>query len=320
MLESPTFIYGGILGGLVVGFLSGTPGAEPGEPAAGISASFDEIKHATSKALPDDDPLKGKLPGDWLVYCIVGGALVGLTAFRLRQFDDRRRFWAAMGIVAAIVAIAGDYVTKVPGLDNASARFNFGMYLLLGLPFIYLLNFCGDADESEVDLMVFCGVLGAGLQLVNFANFFPGLGEFTSYLIPLTLYFVYATRIMPGLRVFKHILRGFSYMHLDRLRHSIHFFRRALELDPRSPLANRGMLGLHNNLTPEIDNDPELVSDSILPLSDRAATLLMPPTPPPSQKDREEGERFLSSSKKSRPISGSGRLSPRHLADARQAV
>ena len=73
----------------------------------------------------------------------------------------------------------------------------------------------------------------------------------------MAIYFLYATRIMPGLRVFKHILRGYSYMNVDRLRTSIQFFRRALELDPDSSLASQGMVALHNNLTlSKIDNDP----------------------------------------------------------------
>ena len=66
--------------------------------------------------------------------------------------------------------------------------------------------------------MLFCGTLGAGLHLIGIADVFAGLGEITSYLIPLALYFVYATRMLPGLRVFKHILRGYSYMNLERLR------------------------------------------------------------------------------------------------------
>ena len=50
-------------------------------------------------------------------------------------------------------------------------------------------------------------------------------------------------------------------MNVDRLRLAIGFFRRAVELDPRSTLANQGMVTLHNNLTlTKIDNDPELVN------------------------------------------------------------
>jgi tetratricopeptide (TPR) repeat protein len=305
VLESPTFIYAGVMAGLFVGVWSGTPAAEPwaGRLASYFGLTFDDIKHATSQSLPDDDPRKGNLPGDWLLYCAGIGIVFGFALYRLRQFDDRRRFWACLFLVAAMVALAVDYLPKVPGLDNGNARFNFGLYLLLGLPFIYLLAFCGDAEESEVDAMVFCGTLGAGLHLVGIANLFAGLGEIASYLVPLGLFFVYSTRVMPGLRVFKHVLRGYSYMNVDRLRLSLRFFNRALELDPRSQLANAGLVTLHNNLTlSKIDHDPGLVNELDFSLClDRAAALLMPPTPPPSPQARDDAERFLALVEQKKP-------------------
>ena len=131
----------------------------------------------------------------------------------------------------------------------------------------------------------------------------PASATITSYLIPLVLYFVYTTRMMPGLSVFKHALRGYSYMSIDRLRLALRFFNRALELDPRSQLANTGLVALHNNLTlTKIDNDPELVNELDFSLClDRAATLLMPPNPPPSPQARDEAERFLSLVEQKKP-------------------
>ena len=60
---------------------------------------------------------------------------------------------------------------------------------------------------------------------------------------------------------------------------------------------------LHNNLTlSKIENDPELVNELDFALClDRAATLLMPPTPPPTQQAREEAERFLSLVEQKKP-------------------
>lgn len=305
VLESPTFIYAGIMAGLVVGVWSGTPGAESwaSKLAGTFGLTFDDIKHATSVGLADDDPAKGMKPGDWLTYCVLGGLLWGVALYRFRLFDDQRRFWVGFGITAVMIYLAGEYIRRVPGFDDPTARSHLGLYILLGLPFFYLLTFCGDVEESEVELMSFCGLLGVGLQLIGFADFFAGLGDLASYLVALAFYFLYATRIMPGLRVFKHILRGYSYMNVDRLRTSIQFFRRALELDPRSSLANQGMVALHNNLTlTKIDNDPELVNDLDFSLClDRAAVLLMPPTPPPSQQDRAEAERFLTLVEQKKP-------------------
>src|SRR5205823_13666739 len=146
----------------------------------------------------------------------------------------RWRLWVGLGVALALTYAAGEPITRVPGLDNADARFNLGLYLLLGLPFFYLLAFCGDADESEADVMAWCGLLGVGLQLLNLSSTVLGGGALVVYLVVAVVYFVYATRVLPGLRVFKHTLRGYSYMNLDRLRPAIGFLSRALELDPNN--------------------------------------------------------------------------------------
>ena len=282
VLESPTFIYGGIMIGLVAGVLSGREFAQDwaGPIATAFGVTFDDIKH--------------KLPaGNWLGYCAFGGALLGYGLYQMRQVEDWTwRFCAGMAVAALMVYLACDYIAMVPGLEEPTARYYLGIYLLLGLPFFYLLMFCGEAEESEVDVMAFSATLGVALSLVGFANKYPGIGQVAAYLIPLTLYFVYATQLMPPLRVFKQIVRAVSYMKLGRLRLAIQFFRRALELDPKNRLANQGMLTLHNTLSlAKIERDPQLVTllDFTICL-DRATALLM--TPPTSEK-LAEAESFL---------------------------
>ncbi len=303
LLESPTFVYGGIIGGLFVAVLSGTPGAEPwaGPLAEVFGLSFDDIRHTTSRGLPDDDPRRGRLPGDWLGYCAAGGALLGFALDRFRRIRDaRQRFVAGLALAAVAVYLVGKFVTSettlsLPSLSDPSARFNLGLYLLLGLPFFYLLTFCGEAEESEAEVLALCATLGASLQLMNLSSTIPGVGAAGAFLLPVTLYFAYATWVMPGLRVFKHALRGYGYMNLGRLRLAIDFFRRALELDPNSPLARQGLTALHDNLTlAKIDGDPELAArlDFSLCLN-RAAALLMPAVPPPRPEDRAAAEHFL---------------------------
>src|SRR5262245_51143444 len=384
LLESPTFIYGGILIGLGVGVLSGREFAEPwaGKIAGWFGLPFDDIKHFQSASLPDSDPRKGKLPGDWLGYCAVGGAVLGYGLYRLRQIEDaRKQFWIGLFVVAALIYLAPYYVGKVPGfkypdlepntrdavikagknpqarealvaacepfvgdgfnkeqfraaldaavkkapkeshdalslaaselqtemekqrsadvpaaaLDTIKAydeRVNLGLFLMIGLPFLYLLIFVGDAEEAIPDVVAFCSLLGISLFLVDLSGSVVTIGVYLAYLIPLALYFLYATRVMPGLRTFKHVLRGFSYLNLDRLRESIYFFRRALVTDPQSPLARQGMVTLHNNLSVEkVERDPELaaVLDFSLCL-DRAEALLMGR---PTNNQRAEAERFL---------------------------
>jgi tetratricopeptide (TPR) repeat protein len=303
LLESPLYIYSGIMISLALGVLSGREFAQPwaGPIANLFGLSWEDIKHLQSTALPDDDPQKGKLPGDWLGYCAVAGALAGYGLYRMRQMQDgRMRFILGIGIAALVVYLASEFVSQVPTLETAEARRNLGIYILLGLPFFYLLTFSGEAEESEVEIMTICAAMGVALHLIGFDSSIPGLGSAGTFLLPLTIYFVYVTRVLHGLRTFKHLLRGFSYMNLDKLALAIRFFRRALELTPTSPLANQGMVTLHNNLTlSKLERDPDLINELDFGLClDRASALLMvPPTP----QAREEADKFLNLVEQKKP-------------------
>ena len=300
LLESPTFIYAGLTLGLAGGVLSGREFAQPwaGSIAGWFGLTFDDIKHLQSTSLAADDPSKGKLPGDWLGYCAVGGALLGFGLYRMRQMEAGLwRFGTGLAVAAASVYVASEYLSLVPGLsrDNPDARFNLGVYILIGLPFFYLLTFCGEAEESEAEIMVVCALLGVSIHLMNLSGRFIAAGGAFAFLLPMTIYFVYATRVLPGLRVFKHVLRGYSYMNIGKLRESLYFFRRALTLNPTHPLATNGMLALHKGLTlAVIDGDPQLVEELDFAMClDRAEALLFGPNPPTAA-ERAEAERFLS--------------------------
>lgn len=299
LLESPTFVYGGVVFGLAAGVLSGREFAEPwAAPVAQLfGLSFTDIKHVTSAALPDDDPQKGKLPGDWLGYCAVAGALLGFGLYRLRQIADPWwRFGVGLALGAAFVYLGGEYANRLPGLtgaEHADARFNLGVYILLGLPFFYLLTFCAEAEESEVEIMALCAAMGVALHLMDIGGKAINLAA-VPMLVPVAIYFAYATWVLPGLRVFKHVLRGYSYQNLGRLREALYFFRRAAELDPASPLAAAGMRGLHENLTlAKLDRDPELVEILDFGLClDRAERFLLGGRTPTAA-ERGEADRFL---------------------------
>ncbi|MCI0705334.1 MAG: tetratricopeptide repeat protein [Planctomycetia bacterium] len=303
LLESPLYIYSGIMIGLAFGVLSGREFAQPwaGPIANLFGLSWEDIKHLQSTALPDDDPQKGKLPGDWLGYCAVAGALAGYGLYRMRQMQDgRMRFLLGIGIAALVVYLASEFISQVPTLETAEARRNLGIYILLGLPFFYLLTFSGEAEESEVEIMTICAAMGVALYLLGLESTIPGVGGAGPFLLPLAIYFVYVTRVLHGLRTFKHILRGFSYMNLERLALAIRFFRRALELQPTSPLANQGMVTLHNNLTlSKLERDPDLVEELDFGLClDRASALLMVP---PTSEAREEADKFLNLVEQKKP-------------------
>lgn len=296
LLESPTFIYAGLTLGLAGGVLSGREFSQPwAAPIAGwFGLTFDDIKHLQTPR--GETP--GKLPGDWLGYCAVGGAILGFGLYRLRQMEAGLwRFGTGFLVAAASVYIASEYLPLVPGLsrENADARLNLGVYILIGLPFFYLLTFCGEAEESEVEIMAVCALLGVSIHLMNLSGRFIAAGGALPFLLPMTIYFVYATRVLPGLRVFKHVLRGYSYMNLGKLREALYFFRRALTLNPTHPLATQGMLALHKGLTlATIDREPELVEELDFGMClDRAETLVLGPNPPTAA-ERTEAERFLS--------------------------
>ena len=302
LLESPLFIYAGIMLGLGFGVFSGNPLVQQySEPIAkAFGLTWDDIKHTP--------PVTN---GDWLLYCIVGGVLLGVGMYRMRQMEaGQYRFFIGLGVAALMVYLASEYILAIKVTDpndpekrisffaSEDTRFNLGLYLLFGLPFYYLLVFSGDAEETEVETMTFCTALGVALYLIGFGK---GLGGMAPFLIPIVLYFVYVTRVLPGLRVFKHVLRGYSYMNVGQLVPALRFFRRAQELNPENPLANSGMITLHNNLTlTKIERDPELVEALDFGLClDRAAVLLMtPPTP----QAREEAEKFLNLVEQKKPV------------------
>lgn len=303
LLESSQFIYSGIMLGLAAGILSGRDFARPwAQPLAElVGLTWDDIKH--------NPPV-----GDWLGFCAVGGAVLGFGLYRMRQMEaGLYRFLTGAGVAALLVYLAAEYILEikvpdpgdpdktVPFFASHDSRVNLGVYLLMGLPFFYLLTFSGEAEESEVEIMTLCAGLGIGLHLIGFANQFPGLGGAAPFLIPVTLYFVYATRILPGLRVFKQVLRGFSYMHLGQLGLAIRFFRRALELNPTSELATEGMHRLHNNLSlATLDRYPDLIEELDFRLClDRATALLMTP---PTQTASDEAARFLNLVEKKKPV------------------
>jgi tetratricopeptide (TPR) repeat protein len=138
---------------------------------------------------------------------------------------------------------------------------------------------------------------------MNLSGQLVSIGPAIPFLLPMTIYFVYATRVLPGLRVFKHVLRGYSYLNLGRLREAIFFFRRALELDPTSPLANQGMLALHNSLSlAKIESDPQLVEilDFGICLDRAEGYLIGGRVPTPDQ--RAEAERFLNLVERKKPV------------------
>lgn len=296
LLESPFLISTGLLLGLAVGVMSGMDFMKPVVDAIGSSfgVAFEMLKY--------QDFAK-----EWAAYCMLGGVVLGVGLYRMRQIEDP--LWRLiLGFVVAILTIyaVSEYSKQIPGLDPDDPErfrndcFNLGLYILAGLPFFYLLTFVAEAEESEAEIMAICAGIGVSLQLLRVDSVSPTL-QTMWFLLPMMLYLVYAIRILPGLRVFKHTLRGFTYLNLGRLKEALFFFRRALQLDPKNALAQQGMEALHNNLTlSRIQADPELTQalDFTMCL-ERASRLLLGRTPNAEQRD--EAERFLEMVERHKP-------------------
>jgi tetratricopeptide (TPR) repeat protein len=234
-----------------------------------------------------------------LLATVGGGAVLGYVLWLLRTTQaGRARLWLslALGVVLTAGAIAAIY------FDLASLSLEqqhmIGAVLLLGIPLFYLLTFASLVEESEVEVGAMCAALGVGLWL---------LGENSSPLVrslwlslPLLLYFTYSRYVLPGLRVFKHILRGISYASVDQFRPALASFSRALALDPRSSLAREHLWAVHRRLDfDQLANDEEMLALVSFELClERAASLLLAP---PRPEQLQEAHRLLDLVAKHRP-------------------
>jgi tetratricopeptide (TPR) repeat protein len=261
LLESPTAVYAGTLLGMAVGtYLVRRPGADP----------------------------------NLLAQTLLGGVLLGVAFGLLHQVRDRRiRIGASLLLAAALVTAGlwwfgqlGEFSREgtPPRLDL------FGLQLLLGMPMFYLLTFAGREEESEVEVGALFAALGLGVFLLadGYRNY-----QTLALAVAVLLYLFYATHILPGLRVFKHSLRGMSYTRVGRYRQALQSFRRALELDPNNALAREGMWGVHRamDLTALV-NDPKTLALIDLDMClERVGSLLLSPTPGPEKLD--EANRLL---------------------------
>jgi tetratricopeptide (TPR) repeat protein len=239
LLENPTLVYSGSILGLAAGALS---------------------------IRPDDS-------SRLLFACLGGGAALGLGLMWLRMVPNAlHRLVIGLVAAAALVGAAVFALEQFPDFVPEASRRTFGVFLLLGLPFFYLLTFAGEAEESEVEVAAWCGALAVAIWLIKPTPDLPLLG----LIIPAAIYYVYSRRVLPGLRVFKHALRGFSYARLGRYRQALTALRRAVQLDPNNRLARETMWDVHRALQPAaIAADPHLLKlvDPYLCL-DRAAALL----------------------------------------------
>lgn len=252
LLESPDLVYGGILMGLAV---SAVLIRGPQTPAA------------------------------LLPLCVAGGALLGLVLAQLGSWRDRRvrlGLGMAVAVLLAVMALAVFGFLGNLGLQLAlPSPQQFGAQLLVGVPVFYLLTFVGRNEESEMEFGALCAALGVGVFLLTAEH--RGL-QSLGLLLGVGLYFFYTLRVLPGLRVFKHTLRGLSYARIGRNREALLCFRRALQLGPDNALAREGLWAIHRSLDfARLQDDPETLALIDFELCLQRAGSLLVTTPFPEQ-------------------------------------
>jgi hypothetical protein len=225
-----------------------------------------------------------------LLNVLGGGAGLGVVFVLLRNLANRWvRLDLSLALAAGLVGGAVYWFSDHPLLQDSDQGTRFGVCLLLGMPLFYLLTFAGLTEESEVEIAAVCATLGlCVLTLVPRSIYQTG-----GLLVPALLYVVYTMRILPGLRIFKHVLRGISHAKVGRYVPALLEFRRALQLDPQNRLARESLWSMHRSLDPaRVMNDPQMLAliDFDLCL-ERVSALLL--ATKPSEAKLTEAHRLL---------------------------
>jgi tetratricopeptide (TPR) repeat protein len=272
LLESPGLVYTGVLAGTAAGALLAIP------PPEGSATNWQLLSFAG------------------------GGAGLGILFAMLREVQQPQlRFGLILLLAAALVTgmlVAFGQFDALLGMQlkqidlTALNTTIFAVQLLIGVPVFYLLAFSGRAEESEVEIGAVCAALGLALWLLVHGT--PDMKPFQSltFLLPLVLYFVYTLRILPGLRVFKHVLRGLSYLRMNKYGSALFSLRRALQLDPQNALALKALWDLHRSVdVDQLRTDPKLLAMLDYDLCLERAGALLGSKPSPAQLD--EANRLL---------------------------
>jgi tetratricopeptide (TPR) repeat protein len=256
LLESSYLVYAGILLGMAVGTLWAW-----------------NVSEATNTNLN-------------FFWAVVGGALLGVIFGSLRNVENRWGRIALCLVMGAGIVVAALYrfglIDPQEGHELPKHPEWFGYYLLLGMPIFYLLTFSGHLEESEVEIGAICAGLGLGIGIIYRENHNVYLA---AAILLVTFYLVYTWYILPGLRVFKHVLRGLSHARVGRHRQALQAYRRALQLDPKNQMAREGSWAVHRSLDlDELAKDPETLALVDLDLClNRAGSLLLQPHPAPEK-------------------------------------
>lgn len=226
LLENPGLVYAGILLGLLVG----------------------------AYTIQRDEYTAYQLLG-----CVVGGAALGIVFLLLRHLRSQRRMLLNLALAVALVSGAIALFNLQPELFSPAQLQMLGWLLLMGIPLFYLLTFASLVEESEVEIGAICAALAVSLWILMQGQ--SPLSQGLVLLVPAAVYYVYTVRVLPGLRVFKHVLRGLSYATVGQFRWALISLTRALQLDPDNRLARQALWSVYRQMDfSKIINDPEVVA------------------------------------------------------------
>lgn len=267
-LENPGLVYSGILIGEVFGALL--------------------LRYLSPDPVVEQDRMA-------FLSCIGGGAVLGLAFYVLRHFQQKRlRFWIGLALALVLGAAAISlYQFRPETFSLTSDDWKWmGQLLLLGIPPFYLLTFASLVEESEVEIAAICAALGIGLWIVGIEYEMSSTFQSLIVVLPIALYVCYTFYVLPGLRVFKHVLRGMSYASVGRFRWALISLGRAHQLDPNNSLANEALWSVHRDMDfDKIAEDKETMALVNFELClDRVASLLHEP---PTAAQLEESRRLL---------------------------
>lgn len=249
VLENPRSVFAGVIGGLTAGTYFIVRGSEEWGP---------------------------------VLYPVLGGAVLGMLLWALRNLRDTKlRKNLGFGLALALVGGAATalYFNPLPNEQQIMA----GALILLGIPGFYLLTFASLEEETEVEIAALCGAFGIGMWALSVESA-PAFRSF-AVAVPLLVYYTYTKHVLPGLRVFKHALRGLSFREIGQTDRAMLSLGRALELNPNHPLAREQLWQLHRELDySQIKERPTILKLVNYPLClERVAGLLLAETPTPKR-------------------------------------
>jgi tetratricopeptide (TPR) repeat protein len=219
------------------------------------------------------------------LYAVGGGVVLGIILYILRAQRGRHvRLWLSLGLAAALIGAAFYVQYEYPALLSAEQLKMIPILLLVGIPGFYLLTFAGLVEESEVEIAAICAALGVALCFLG-DKMGSSQAGIIGAVIPLLLYIIYTRHVMPGLRVFKHTLRGLSYAKVGQYRPALLSLNRALQLDPNYGLARAQLWELHKDMDiGKLKKEPETLALVNYDLClERVSWLLLLDGPSPAQ-------------------------------------